>query len=57
MRWDASDVNDGDECIIGIMRGLGGNVNSLLAGVGVHVDDRTGGQPDAKGRCACLVAS
>ena len=37
---DASDVIDGEECIISIMRGLGGNnVNSLLPGVGVHFDE------------------
>ena len=46
---DASDVIDGCECIIGIMRGLGGNVNRLLPGVGFHVDGR-------KGRCGSLVA-
>ena len=56
---DANDVIDGEECIISIMRGLGGNVNSLLPGVGVHVR-KGGGQRDAKsdwnasrkGRCA-----
>ena len=40
---DASDVIDGEECIISIMRCSGGNVNSFLLGVGVHVDDRKGG--------------
>ena len=37
---DASDVIDGEECIISIMRGLRGNVSRLLTGVGCHVDDR-----------------
>ena len=37
------DASDGEERIISVMRGLGGNVNSLLPGVGVHVDDRRGG--------------
>ena len=40
---DASDVIDGEYCIIRIMRGSGGNVNRLLPGVGVHVDERTAG--------------
>ena len=44
-RCDASDVNGGEDCIISTMRDSGGNANSLLPGVGVHVDDRSG---DAK---------
>ena len=40
---DASDVIDPEECIISIMRGLGGHSNSLRPGVGVHVEDRKGG--------------
>ena len=38
-----TDEIDGEECIVSIMRGLGGNVNRLLPGVGFHVDDRKGG--------------
>ena len=45
---DASDVTDGDQCIISIMRGSGGNVNCLLPGVGFHVDDRKGGTTSTK---------
>ena len=44
---DASDVTDGEDCIISIMRGSGGNVSRLLLGLGVDVDDRKGG---TKGR-------
>ena len=43
---NASDVIDGEYCIISVMRGSGGNVNfinCLLRGVGVHVDDRKEG--------------
>ena len=40
---DSSDVIDGELCIISIMRGSGGNVNRLLPGVGVNVDDRKEG--------------
>ena len=39
---DASDVIDAEECIISIMRGSGGHLNSLRPGVGVHVEDRKG---------------
>ena len=52
-----TDEIDGEECIVSIMRGLGGNVNRLLPGVGFHVDDRKGG--DKGGVCllrhCCLV--
>ena len=41
-RCDAGDVIDGEECIISIMRGSGGYLNSLRPGVGVHVEDRKG---------------
>ena len=39
-------VGESEECIISIMRGLGGNVNRLLPEIGFHVDDRKvkGGQ-------------
>ena len=40
---DAGDVIDGEECIISITRGSGGNVNRFLPGVGVHVNDRREG--------------
>ena len=36
---DASDVIDAEECIISVMRGSGGCLNSLRPGVGVHVED------------------
>ena len=49
---DASDVViDGQWCIISIMRGSGGNVNRLLPGVGVHVDNgarKVAGTPPGK---------
>ena len=41
---DASDVIDGDQCIISIMRGSGGNANRLpIPGVRVYVEDRKQG--------------
>ena len=46
--YDASDVIDGEECIISIMRGLGGNVNSLrIAGEDV-IGKEVGSSPGSE---------
>ena len=44
-----------EECIISIMRGSGGNLNSLLPGVGVHVFmSRTGKGRERDAKSGCL---